>query len=194
MEIRYKSITHERVEDAPFIGALISSIDCKFGCKGCINNHVNKEAVLTATGDQIIQQVLRNPFNTGIILGGLEWSLQPLELLELCRIAALEELQIMIYTGCDLNEFYSRLGKAVVTQTGYKEYVETAGMGSSETMYDVIGRMVLDNYIPEDYYIKTGRYDKTQKTIENNPFGVHLATANQKIFKIAKGVVNNVTV
>ena len=38
--INYKTIVNERTEDAPFIGALISAIDCKFNCKKCFNQDI----------------------------------------------------------------------------------------------------------------------------------------------------------
>lgn len=194
MEIRIKSITHERTEDAPFIGALVSAIDCKFGCKGCINNHVKKQPTVRLEASEIIRQVLSNPFNKGIILGGLEWSLQPIEMVELAKLASEAGLQVMIYTGCNLNEFYRRIGIAVAESTGQSEYVQAVAIGDAADMFDVIGRMALDNCVPEDYYIKTGMYDKTLKVSDNRPFGVQLATSNQKIYKIAKGEVNNVKV
>ena len=184
MQIHYKSITHERFEDAPFTGALISSIDCKFGCKGCINNHLKRAPTFKDTAENIISNIKENPFNEGIILGGLEWSLQPLEMIELCRVAQENNLQIMIYTGCELNEFYRRIGQAVVDSVNYSDYVDKASLGNSAPVVDLIGRITLDNAIPEDYYIKTGVYIKDQKTTENNPFGVHLASRNQNIYLI----------
>lgn len=187
MEIRYKSITHERTEDAPFIGALISSTDCDFGCKGCINNHVKRASVLKKSAESIILEVVGNKFNEGIILGGLEWSLQPLELIELCKIASGENLKVMIYTGCDLNEFYRRIGVAITEATGQSEYIKAVAIGDPSDLYDVIGRMSLDNVIPEDYYVKTGLYKRELKVADNIQFGVTLATSNQRIYKIAKG-------
>lgn len=194
MQIRYKSITHERTEDAPFIGALICSTDCKFGCKGCINNSIKRQPTLRLEACEIIQQVLSNPFNKGIILAGLEWSLQPLELVELSKLASESGLQVMIYTGCDLNEFYRRIGEAITKDSKRTDYVEKVSLGDPSDMYDVIGRMALDNAIPEDYYIKCGRYDKELKVLDNVQFGVRLSTSNQKIYKIAKGEINNVKV
>jgi recombinational DNA repair protein RecR len=35
--INYKLIESERVEDAPFMGALISACDCKYNCPNCLN-------------------------------------------------------------------------------------------------------------------------------------------------------------
>ena len=40
MIIKTKGIVHERVEDAPFMGALISAVDCNLNCKGCFNQHL----------------------------------------------------------------------------------------------------------------------------------------------------------
>lgn len=187
MKVAIKSITHARVEDAPFVGALICANDCKFGCKGCINNAVKRQPTMRLEADEIIKQVRADPFNQGIILAGLEWSLQPLEMVELSKLASEAGLQVMIYTGCDLNEFYRRIGEAVTIQTKQTDYVEKVALGNPSDIYDVIGRMTLDNAIPEDYYIKCGRYDKQLRVNDNVQFGVRLATSNQRIYKIRKG-------
>ena len=102
--IRYKKIEHERLEDAPFVGALISAIDCKFGCKGCFNQPVKDLPTLQASEQDIIQEVKINVFNKGIILAGLEWTLQLDEAVALAIEAHKQGLQTMLYTGCSLKE------------------------------------------------------------------------------------------
>lgn len=107
--IRYKVIEHERVEDAPFIGALISAITCHIGCEGCFNQSVKGMATQVASAEILIKQILENPFNEGVILGGLEWSEQPRELVQLVESALKNKLKVMIYTGHSLNVFFSRV-------------------------------------------------------------------------------------
>ena len=104
MIIRYKKIEHERLEDAPFVGALISAIDCKFGCEGCFNQQVKDLPTLQASEQDIIKEVKNNPFNKGIILAGLEWTLQFDEAVALAIEAHKQGLQTMLYTGCSLKE------------------------------------------------------------------------------------------
>lgn len=105
MRIRYKIMEEERREDAPFIGALISAIQCNFNCKGCINEHIKDDTYNELDSQKIIEQIIQNPFNKGIILGGLEWSLQPEEMKELLSLAKSYNLQTMVYTGLDYKEF-----------------------------------------------------------------------------------------
>ena len=100
-KINYKVIEHERVEDAPFVGALISACDCKFNCNNCFNQDVKKLPTITKNCYEIISEIKANPFNKGIIFAGLEWSLQIDECITLATAAKSVGLQTMIYTGAD---------------------------------------------------------------------------------------------
>lgn len=97
--INYKLIEHERVGDAPFIGALISACDCTFNCSNCFNQHIKKLKTITKSGEEIIAEIQSNVFNQGIIFAGLEWSLQPDECILLATEAKRHELLTMLYTG-----------------------------------------------------------------------------------------------
>ena len=99
--INYKLIEHERVEDAPFVGALISACDCKFGCKGCFNQRIKNMPTKQDTAENIIKQIKSNPFNKGVIFAGLEWTLQIDECLALARLAKQNGLLTMLYTGSE---------------------------------------------------------------------------------------------
>lgn len=184
MQIRYKFIEHERTQDAPFVGALVCAIDCKLKCKGCFNRDLKKMETKKATAKDIVAEVLENPFNEGIILGGLEWSRQAEELVELVTEASAQGLKIMIYTGLNLGEFEMVIGKACCDKVGVKTLPED--YADRDMMYACIGGMVLDNAIHDDYYIKTGRYDESLPAINREQFGVKLATTNQNIIKIQK--------
>jgi len=185
MEIRYKTIEHERTEDAPFIGALISAIGCKMKCKGCFHKDLKKAPTLKATEQEIIVSVLSNPINEGIILAGLEWSEQPLELLALVGEAAKNNLKIMIYTGLDLFNFQATIGKACAKRVGYDMAYAKEMLGDGENqLYATMGAAMLDYNIFSNYYLKCGMYDKNCLVDNNVQFGVKLASANQKIYKI----------
>lgn len=105
MKIRYKGIWHERVEDAPFIGALISAIDCDYNCENCFNKHVKNYNIIENTAEEIINEVKSNIFNQGVILAGLEWTLQEEELKELINISIKNNLKVILYTGIEEKEF-----------------------------------------------------------------------------------------
>ena len=109
MTIRFKLIEHERVEDAPFIGCLICAIQCSLHCKNCFNSEIKKMPNLETTVAKLLDEVQCNPFNEGIILGGLEWSEQPFELLHLVRSAIHRGLKVMIYTGLTYDSFANRI-------------------------------------------------------------------------------------
>lgn len=112
--INYKLIEHERCEDAPFVGALISACDCKFNCPKCFNQRIKSLPVISKSTTDIIAEVKSNNFNKGIIFAGLEWTLQIEECIALAREAKLQNLQTMLYTG---NDFKSRIvGTIVISQ------------------------------------------------------------------------------
>ena len=105
MKIRIKRIEHERVEDSPFVGALICAVDCNINCPGCFNQHLKDEPTIVMDSQDIVNEVLANPFNKGIILSGLEWTLQPEEMEELIWLARKNKLQVILYTGLDEKVF-----------------------------------------------------------------------------------------
>lgn len=108
MIIRHKGIIHERTEDAPFIGALICAVDCNRNCKNCFNQHLKDLPIQEKRSEDIIDTVKKNTFNEGVILGGLEWTEQPQEMKELIDAAITNELQVMLYTGMEEEEFKRR--------------------------------------------------------------------------------------
>jgi organic radical activating enzyme len=108
MKIRYKLLEHERFEDAPFVGCLISAINCHINCKGCFNQHLKEYPTLTKDAIEIIREIKNNPFNNGIVLAGLEWTEQPEEMQELIGIALDNGLKVMLYTGLSEQIFHER--------------------------------------------------------------------------------------
>ena len=109
MQIRYKSIKHERIEDAPFVGALVCSIDCNIGCKGCFNDSLKNEKIKCKTEHEILDEIQQDPFNEGLILAGLEWSLQANELIALTSEALNRNMPVIIYTGYSIDSFIVRV-------------------------------------------------------------------------------------
>ncbi len=109
MDVRYKIIEDERVEDAPFVGALISGAYCHFNCRECFNQHLKNLPTCMTTSENLVHRVKKNPFNEGIILAGLEWSEQPEELIDIVKVAMAEQLKVMIYTGASLDLFLKRV-------------------------------------------------------------------------------------
>lgn len=117
MRVRYKLIEHERIEDAPFIGGLVSAITCNIGCKGCFNEPLKHSETLIASPKAIVDEIENNPFNEGVILAGLEWSNQPDELVALVQEVTSRDMPVIIYTGYTLEVFFSKVPK-IRTMTG----------------------------------------------------------------------------
>ena len=111
MNISIKGIFHERTEDAPFIGALICANNCNINCKNCFNQHLKSEPTINIEDYRIINEILSNPFNKGIIFGGLEWTLQLDELKQLIELGKKNKLEIMIYTGLSEEIFIEKFKK-----------------------------------------------------------------------------------
>ncbi len=180
---KYKTIKHEVIGDAPFVGALICACDCKFKCRGCFNKHIKKAKPIEKDVKDIIGEIKANPLNKGVIFGGLEWSLQPTELLNLIEEATKQDLEIIIYTGCDtVMEFHERIGKEVVRVSKVGNMIKD----DEHELIATIGSSMIDYYTPNGYYIKCGKYDANKKVKDNIQFGVKLATSNQFIAHIVE--------
>lgn len=111
--IRYKSITHERVEDAPFVGALVCAISCHIGCKGCFNQSLKSAPTKVQYISTLLDDIQNNPFNEGLILAGLEWSQQPRELIAILKEATFRKMPVIVYTGYSKDIFLKRVPRIV---------------------------------------------------------------------------------
>ncbi len=108
--IGYKGIIHNVLNDAPFIGAIVIAKSCHYGCEHCINDHLkNTMPMLYDPPEAILQQVLANGLNEGIIFSGLEWTEQPKDLYVLTRMALTYSLKVMIYTHHTESQFFKIL-------------------------------------------------------------------------------------
>lgn len=96
--MKIKGIQHERLGDAPFVGALIIANDCTQNCHGCFNQHLKMEESYEVSAESVVKLVKQNPLHQGVILGGLEWTEQPEDLRELVQEALAEGLEVMVYT------------------------------------------------------------------------------------------------
>lgn len=121
MKIAIKGIFHERTEDAPFIGALICADNCKFNCPDCFNKEYKTLPSYYMEDYQIIQEIKSNNFNRGVILSGLEWTLQPKEMFRLIELAIDNDLEIILYTGMDYNNLIKKFPELL----NYNIYIKT---------------------------------------------------------------------
>jgi organic radical activating enzyme len=134
--IKYKGIIHERVEDAPFVGALIIADRCSRNCKNCFNESLKSKTSIENTAYEIIKEVKSNPFNNGIILSGLEWTEQKDDLIELVSLAKRSRLQVMIHTGLTEESFFRILDRNIFENCYIKfgEYEEHLSSNIHESM------------------------------------------------------------
>lgn len=91
------------------MGALIIANSCNNNCQDCFNQHLKTAITYNETASEILDKVAINLFNDGIILGGLEWSEQPEDTIELIQRAKEEGLQVMLYTGLDKDDLFKRV-------------------------------------------------------------------------------------
>lgn len=130
-KINYKLIESERVEDAPFMGALISACDCKYNCPNCFNQKVKNLVTVSSSIEEILKAVKSNPFHKGIIFAGLEWSLQMNECIALATAAKDVGLQTIVYTGADqdslvMKQYIKSNAFDYIKCGSYKEELATA--------------------------------------------------------------------
>lgn len=185
--IKYKTIKHEVIGDAPFMGALICANSCPLNCRGCFNKSLKKQEPLEKSAEDIIAEVKSNPLNQGIILAGLEWSAQPMEMLELMSVASKNGLEIIVYTGYkDPYTFHSKIGEVAVEALGKsKEDIEKEYEIDVDGYRAFMGALAMNTVTDyKGYYLKYGSYDYKKKTYDNIQYGVSLASSNQKIIKI----------
>lgn len=124
MIIRHKGLEHTVYGEAPFLGARLCAIGCSRGCRGCHNEHLkNNVEIIEETVESVVGRVKRNPFNQGLILGGLEWTEQPEEMLELIRVAKDHGLEVMLYTHMGEEEFVDRFGRPSGIYVKHGEFV-----------------------------------------------------------------------
>lgn len=160
MLISHRGIHHTRF-DAPFCGALISAISCSKGCRGCINNSLKygDDGIFTESVEDILAEVLSNPFNHGIILGGLEWTEHPVEMLELIRTGLANNLEVILYTY----------------------HTEDSLSKIIPELYDVLPDSTL---LYKGLYIKYGEYRDDMLSDSYASYGVPLASTNQYIVRL----------
>ena len=151
--IKIKGIIPDIFNDAPFIGTLLVANSCNLQCKDCLNEHLKKEKPNLMTVDNIFKEVSKYPLTQGIIFGGLEWSEQPEDLIELVKYFTLKNYKIIIYTGLTKDKFNERCQNLFFID------------------------------FKNDFYIKYGKYNNSLKTDENIHFGINLASKNQYIVK-----------
>lgn len=141
MQIRHKGITHECIEDAPGIGALVCAVNCHLDCKACFNQPLRTKPIIYQSATEIINEILDNALNEFIIFGGLEWSEQLPDMFELVQLAADKNLKIMIYTGRTFEEYQPVIRHLQRLNLGVDVYVKTGSYvpnSESHTMYGVL--------------------------------------------------------
>ena len=112
-----KGVIQERLQDAPFVGALIIGTTCNQNCVNCFNQHLKNKETLNVNPKFIIDMIQLNPFNEGVIFGGLEWSDQEDDLNIILDeiIKRKSNLKIMLYTGKKRKDIPNNEGQVEAT-------------------------------------------------------------------------------
>lgn len=123
--IRHRGIEHNIFSDAPFVAARICAIQCTHDCPGCFHKHLqaDDDDIIHQEAVDIIREVINNPFNEGIVLGGLEWTEQADEMFELISAAQAAGLEVMLYTHMSVRDYAARFGRCSGIYIKHGEYV-----------------------------------------------------------------------
>lgn len=179
-----KGIKYNSIGVAPFKATEVFAPTCSMRCKGCNAKELKKSKPISSNYDSIISKCILMG-DQGIVFDGLEWSESPSDLLEMCKRCSEKNLQIAIYTGHDMIEFYAEIGRYAVSCTKLNGLFDVGIIKENDpNFFAIIGKMVLDSYIPNDYYLKVGKYDKSLKYCEKIRHGVSLSTENQDFILI----------
>lgn len=189
--MKIKKIIHGVDDLAPFVGANLVADFCSNGCKGCYGKKVRREYSMLLTPIEIIDFVKKDKRNDGIIFGGLEWSEQIDDMLELIVLAVEKDLKIMIYTHLTLIELYAIIGKSVREKTKYSVQDNPLLSQNDQEIDSHIGALVLDKMITDEFYIKCGEFKLDKVVDDYSQFGVKLASSNQVIYKIESSKIGD---
>lgn len=107
MNIKYKGIRHNILNDAPFMGSIIIAPYCYRGCEGCHNEHLkdNDNIIKEDLVKDIIGKVEENIFDEGVILSGLEWTYSQKSMKKLIYESLNRGLKVMLYTYMEEEKF-----------------------------------------------------------------------------------------
>ena len=125
--LQLKGFEQERTQEAPGGGCLSIAKNWCSSCRDCFNQHLKNKPSIEMSAEEIINEVKKNPFNEGIILGGLEWFNQIDDMKVLMKTAADSGLKIMVYTGFPIikdESIFKECSKKVDTYLKIGPYVE----------------------------------------------------------------------
>lgn len=157
MKVNYKYMEHGVTKHAPFKGTLIV---------GTQWNHQYTDPTIEAykkftTGNiapkDIVDYVV-SVKGEGIIFGGLDWSLQIGEMLEVLELLRDANLKFMIDVPCTVDEFERIMGEAIAKSRGhYDELAKNILTEGDNGIFNYLGQLTL-SYLARggEYYIKCG--------------------------------------
>lgn len=141
MIIRHKGIEHNIYGEAPFVATRICSIQCHNNCPGCQNEELKHDTpIIEESSEDIIKKILDDPFDEGLVLGGLEWTEQPEEMFSLICAAQRCGLKVMLYTHLNRDNYVFRFG---IPNNIYIKYGEFIMGDTPHTQYGV--RLISSN-------------------------------------------------
>lgn len=77
--------------------------------------------------------------------------------------------RVVILTRLPADELFHTIGKDCAKKCGYQDMIDAQIlMPEDDGIYTFIGRMILDNLIPEDYFIMTGKGKREKFVVRVN--------------------------
>ena len=107
---------------------------------------------------KLVKAIVNNKKNEGIVFKG-DWSSQTMEFLEILKRLKPYNLKVTIYTEHSLEIFKSIIGIHSMEKVE-KRRVEDAYLQDNLGEFELIGGMLIDYYIEEDYFVVCGKGDK----------------------------------
>lgn len=108
MIIHHRGVYPDRF-DTPFgVGTLVFAKDCHHHCRGCFHEDRHNTDLYEEDIDVLFDKITSNPFTSGIILAGFEWTEQYDEMIAMIEKAESLNLQIILYTHYTIEDIKSK--------------------------------------------------------------------------------------
>ncbi|MDL2291973.1 anaerobic ribonucleoside-triphosphate reductase activating protein [Acholeplasma sp. OttesenSCG-928-E16] len=123
-KIRLSGVVNDSIVDGPGLRLSIFTQGCLMECEGCQNKEtwdINGGSLYNI--DDLVIEWRKNPLIKGITISGGEPFLQAESCLELAKRAALDGLDVIIYTGYIYEDLISRKDPIIDELLSYTKYL-----------------------------------------------------------------------
>lgn len=103
--VRYKGVVFDSKDHPEGLATLVIAPECYHGCNNCVNSHLKDNKVQITSVNFLIDFILGNSLGNRIVLGGLEWTEDELNLYVILSGLVKKEANIILYTHWDEETF-----------------------------------------------------------------------------------------